>query len=1012
MFFIQLAVLYIKAAKFNYKKDHPLSRHFLLALSMAFLTGCGGGGGDSSPAPTLPPVTQPPITPSNSVAIFSPSILSANFKAGTSTTVTVNAKIISAELLSSETFPYLYIVDSNKVLASNVIVTQINDTNFSLSFKTSATLAKGHYNGTFQIQLCKDANCSKSFAGSPVTLAYDFTVTEGAITPPTSAPVSFTPAKLAANYNAGTSATLSVQTTVIDPKLLEGENFYVYVVDPTKLLTGTVNITQIDTTHFSVSVYTSPATTKGHYQGAFQIQLCKDVNCAQTFAGSPVSLPYDFTVIEDFAPLGVTAISSTTQTMYKGGAAPNDINIAVTGAKLDWTAVSNVSWLSLNKASGVGDGSIGVHYNPASLAVGTYNAKVTVNSKDGQSSVVNFVLQVLQPQFSLLSGVPTFTSVNGAFIAAQPFSFELNSKFSASWSAVSLAPWLLATPLSGSSTPANITLQPDPSKNKLASGTYSANVVLSSSGVPNKTITSRLILTKPVLSAATNSLTFGGTKGRIFAKQSLRVGLNTGKQSWPWIMSALPAGVTSSQISGAVNQDGVLLDFTVDPSKAAIGSHSYTVNITAQVNGDSVKYPVTLNLNVDQRKLLMSDWGIAFTSKPNMSMLTRTLKVRDNYAGDVPWTAVSDSHWLTVTSSGASKSSPNVTFTANPASLPLNTVSYAKVTLSSSVAGVKPAVVRVGLWKDNNGAIKAMTPAFSSAFANAKEDKIRPYIYVSSEGSTIDIYNIYTAKKVGTINAGVSIGAMAVSPDGNKLYALDLGERKVFAFNLNTLTKVYSWYSGSIERATNITAVRTNGNDFIFHTGGGIHSEDKTANDSIPISGSLFRLIASSDGMNLYSKDPSSYGFVNGYSLDYSDAFGGGLMMKLRIGVETNFQGYSGFAISPDGSQLYIPNYSCNSFNTSNLKNTSQDSSMYAGEVAVTFDGRVICAGRFIEPSYEPAGFSVFSAGRVGTIPVFKSYLDTDYLRQVLVSSDGLNMVALALVNNYKNYTLAITPLQ
>ena len=1000
-----------------------MSRHFLLAFSLALITGCGGGG--SSTEPTQPPVVQSPLTPSNTVAVFptpsnmvavfSPTIVSANYKAGTTTTVSVNAKIISAELLASETAPFLYIVDSNKVLAANVDVTQVDADNVSMSFKTSAALAQGHYSGTFQIQLCKDANCSKSFAGSPITLAYDFTVTEGTVVPPsTLVPVSFKPAILTANYNSGTSATLSVQTTINDPKLLEGGTFYVSVVDPTKLLTGKVNIAQIDATHFSVSVYTSPTTAKGRYQDTFQIQLCKDVNCVQTFAGSPVSLPYDFTVVENFAPLGVTAVSSTTQTMYKGGAVPSDINIAVTGAKLEWTAVSNVSWLTLNKTSGVGDGSIGVHYNPTSLAVGSYNAKVTVNSKDGQSAAVNFTLEVFQPQFSLLSGVPTFTSVNGALIAAQQFSFELNSKSTAAWSAVSSAPWLLATPLSGTSTPAKITLQPDPSKGKLASGSYSANVVLSSSGVPNKTITSQLTLTKPVLSAATNSLTFGGTKGRDFAQQSLRISLNTDKQSWPWTLSGLPSGVTSSQIAGTVNQDGVLLYFTVDPSKVAIGSHSYTVNITAQVNGDSVNYPLTLNLNVDQRKLLMSDWGIAFTSKPNLSLLTRTLKVRDNYAGDVAWTAVSDSSWLNVTSSGTTTSSPNVIFTANPASLPLNTVSYANVTLSSSIVGVKAAVVRVGLWKDNNGAVKAMTPVFTAAYANAKEDKIRPYIYVDSEGSTIDIYNIYTAKKVGTINAGVSMGAIAVSPDGNKLYAIDLGVGKVFAFNLNTLSKVYSWDTSSYERATNLTAVRTNGNDFIFHTSGGVYSEDKTTNGSIPISGSLFRLIASSDGMNLYSKDPTSYGSVNAYTIDYSDAFGGGLMMNLRIdNAETYYQGYSGFAISPDGSQLYIPNYSCNSFDASNLKLTGGDTSMYAGEVAVAYDGRVICAGRFRQPSNEPSGFSVFSAGRLGTVPVFKSYLDaTNYIRQVLVSSDGLNVVSLSLVNNYTNYTLAITPLQ
>ena len=46
-----------------------------------------------------------------------------------------------------------------------------------------------------------------------------------------------------------------------------------------------------------------------------------------------------------------------------------------------------------------------------------------------------------------------------------------------------------------------------------------------------------------------------------------------------------------------------------------------------------VNLPLTLNLNADQRRLLVSQWGVGLASTPTGTVLTRTVTVSDNYGG-------------------------------------------------------------------------------------------------------------------------------------------------------------------------------------------------------------------------------------------------------------------------------------------------------------------------------------------------------------------------------------------
>jgi len=74
--------------------------------------------------------------------------------------------------------------------------------------------------------------------------------------------------------------------------------------------------------------------------------------------------------------------SSFTFRAAKDGSNPDNqiLNISNTGyGTLNWTASDDANWLTLNPASGVGDDSITVSVNIAGLAVGTYNATITVS---------------------------------------------------------------------------------------------------------------------------------------------------------------------------------------------------------------------------------------------------------------------------------------------------------------------------------------------------------------------------------------------------------------------------------------------------------------------------------------------------------------------------------------------------------------------------------------------------------------------------------------------------------
>jgi hypothetical protein len=440
-------------------------------------------------------------------------------------------------------------------------------------------------------------------------------------------------------------------------------------------------------------------------------------------------------------------------------------------------------------------------------------------------------------------------------------------------------------------------LQPDPTRDNLASGVYTSDLKLSSSGVPDMVVSTRLTLSKASLSGPTAPTTFGGDKGRDTNTYVWPIRLNTGSNSWPYVMSGIPTWLTVTPQVGSINQDGAAISMKTNPDGVTPGSHTAVVAMTAKVNGDTVSFPFTLNTNADQRRLLASEWSIALANSPAGALLTRSIKIRDGFAGALEWTATSDAPWLTVTTSGNTSGPSQLELRADSTSIPSDTVSYAQVTVRSETKGVEPAVIRVAVWNSPTG--PAATRKLAMTYYQMVADKLRPYVYAHNGGSSIDVFNAYTAQKIGTIsNLGSKLNYMAVSADGSRLYVLDdLNTGLLAVVDLDSWTKLATWkvQSNGVDFKKGILAMRTNGVDIVLLSNGYAYTDGRSLGNT----GMEGPFTASYDGSKVYN-------FSSEYDVDYSEMSGGIVFAKRARFLNDSTGGNpQEITINRDGTRVY-----------------------------------------------------------------------------------------------------------
>ncbi|OON63699.1 hypothetical protein B0920_10205 [Massilia sp. KIM] len=457
-----------------------------------------------------------------------------------------------------------------------------------------------------------------------------------------------------------------------------------------------------------------------------------------------------------------------------------------------------------------------------------------------------------------------------------------------------------------------------------------------------------------------------------------------------WIKLSPASGTGPATVNLSYHADGL-----------APGLYTDTVQITT-ADGQSKSVPVSLG--VAPHKLIALETGVAFTATPGWSRLSRSVPIRDNLGGSVAWTAQSDQPWLDVTPSGTTGGALNLS--ARPESLPANTISYATVTLRSSAPSISRAeTIRVALWKGS--ATPSAVTSFDQAYQRVIADPLRPYVYAHAGESTIDVYHVYTGRKLGALSApGAAFRTMAVAPDGGRLYAHDNNAGVVQVFDLATFAKVDSWpaYKDNNidEPARDMIVARPDGVQVLMIGGGGawVAATGKRL-DSGYIDASLS---ATADGRMLYTQNTGfSPSTVEAYRMAFRDVGDGVLSLSKQPydifspNVRSRSNGQD-IAITPDGSRLYIANgspYRCGMLDTVTLEDSGSlaGGSAYPNNIKVASDGRVVCG---ISGVYEPEDVWVHRPdGSIQASFKLASYARNILTAQMVVSGDGMMLIAI-----------------
>ncbi|SUX30220.1 BACON domain-containing protein [Chromobacterium vaccinii] len=564
--------------------------------------------------------------------------------------------------------------------------------------------------------------------------------------------VQLSPALLGGNQSAGSSQTWRVQASVSDPSRFNS-TIYLYVVDSQQVLAGTPQLTWLGGNQMALTLHTSGTLAAGHYKGALQFQLCKDPQCGSSFLSGPLTLPYDFTV----APAPLKAMEMTVYSTYffAGTDTNMSIPVEVSGPDLDWTVSTSSKWLALDVKSGHGRGNFRVRYAIKDLAPGDYKDNVLVTSSDGQTVTLPYSVHIDPVQFVASQDSFSFSGINGGDIPAQTLKLSLSNNGQRAWTASSSASWLQAGAVSGT-TPSNIPLSVDAGQQTLTSGSYKGTLHLSANGIDSKDIAASLTLEKAKLTLRPLGIVLGGEKGRDpIAAQSLQFAMNTGNKPWPWKVVSQPVWLKTGVASGYVNQTGQTLQLNGDFSQVKVGSTTGALKLSSQVNGDTVEGIVPVTINRDQRRLLASKWGVAFSSTPTGKVLSRTLTIKDNFGGTLNWTATSDAPWLNVTNRGQTGTNSTLQLQADDSKLPIGQISYANVTIRSDDESATAAVIKVGLWKDNkslNGPVRVVG-AQGDGFLHVLADPIRPVVYATASGNNgnVQVFNTNTGSQVAEL---------------------------------------------------------------------------------------------------------------------------------------------------------------------------------------------------------------------------------------------------------------------
>nr|WP_324258281.1 hypothetical protein [Cellvibrio fontiphilus] len=541
------------------------------------------------------------------------------------------------------------------------------------------------------------------------------------------------------------------------------------------------------------------------------VQLAENGNPANS-----ASLQYNLTVV---APL-VFAPAPDEHVFVAGLSGPAyQAELPFTGdAQTQWMASTDLPGVSIDNAQGTGSGKLIYRIHPTLLSEGTYTGRITLVDRNDFSNISHHNLKILVEapiSFSELARtrvqeLPANPVVYGSDNLQRSLELPFTAGNHTQWASVSNVNWLTTTNVVGTGSD---TLQLQINAGGLPIGTYPAELRLEDQLNPQNQVTLNLtlVVAPPTLTVSSENILLGGTDGLGSPQGKLGFSINTGVNGYnysvsaqteangDWLTIATGSGPGTAINSGIVTGAGVNLDLAPLATLVA-GTHTANLALRVEVGNEVLTRNVAVTLNKEASRLVASNVGVAFTSAPSRSVLTRRLKINSSIGrNDIPWTAVSSQPWLSVTSSGVTGG--NLVLTANKGSLPLGT-HIAEVRVSSAAAE-NEEVIRVGftlLAADptdvNINLESALT--LSDALTGTSRygivaDPVEPLVYIGL-GTKISVYNQFSGALVRSLMPAVgSIASMAISQDGTRLYVHDPVNLKVFELSSETGGVIHSF---------------------------------------------------------------------------------------------------------------------------------------------------------------------------------------------------------------------------
>jgi hypothetical protein len=385
---------------------------------------------------------------------------------------------------------------------------------------------------------------------------------------------------------------------------------------------------------------------------------------------SPQQVPVTLEIIPPPPQIAV-APDSFTFTATLGDPNPPAQALAITnsgGGTLDWTLVTEGSWLSTSTASGTAPANVDVSVNLSGLPPGTHPGALLISGAGAANSPVRVpVVLVLNDLPPVLSVAPTSLSFqaqqDGAAPAAQTFAISNLGGSVLTWNVTTAAPWIASLDPPGGSQADEVAVSLDISG--LVAGSYVDSVLVDAGAVAGSPqyvhVTLELLPPPPpeiVLQPTSFLFTalFGGSAP---ASKTLNV-TNGGGRELAWTASN---GEDWLSLSDAAGTAPSVITLDVDPSGLPAGVYYDTVQVASDSATNSPQVAtVELRIVDNPPVIVAAPAQLNFEKvKGDVDPPCQSVQITNAGAGELNWTASKKAGWLILSAAaGTAPSSVDV----------------------------------------------------------------------------------------------------------------------------------------------------------------------------------------------------------------------------------------------------------------------------------------------------------------------------------------------------------------